>query len=334
MRGWVAAGITLAVVGYVVGLFGWALLHALFGDRWWWLFVLNSFAPYYFVPLVVLVPLALWRRQRAWGVALGGAALLGAYLYGGLFLPRPAPVAAAGSGLTVMTYNMLGFNEDVDAVVAAVRASDADVVGVQELNPPVAEALQRELGSAYPYQVLDPRPGVTGMGVLSRHPLRPRDEGVPGEWVGTPQVLGLDFAGRDVMLLHFHATSGILSSPEREWQAQMLASIAAAAPGPVVALGDLNATDLSTAYRSMTGPLRDAWRDAGWGLGHTFPGADPAASPGSSRLQMAGVSVPMWLVRIDYVFASSHWHATAAWRGPWDGRSDHRPVAAHLVLAD
>jgi endonuclease/exonuclease/phosphatase family metal-dependent hydrolase len=69
--------------------------------------------------------------------------------------------------------------------------------------------------------------------------------------------------------------------------------------------------------------------EAGWGVGHTFPGV---LSSKSKRLNIAGVDVPTWLIRIDYVFHSSHFHAVEAHIGPWDGYSDHRPVIAKLVL--
>ena len=36
---------------YCAGLLLWALLHALLGDRFWWTFLLNTFALYLFVPL-------------------------------------------------------------------------------------------------------------------------------------------------------------------------------------------------------------------------------------------------------------------------------------------
>src|SRR5689334_3094435 len=107
--------------GYFGGLFGWAALCFVCGDRWGWLFALNTFAVYLFVPLLVMpAPAALVRRRWVWTAWAAGLAL-GLYLYGGAFLPR-APTALAGrTPLTVMTYNMLGWNEDVAAVLATVR---------------------------------------------------------------------------------------------------------------------------------------------------------------------------------------------------------------------
>jgi endonuclease/exonuclease/phosphatase (EEP) superfamily protein YafD len=117
---------------------------------------------------------------------------------------------------------------------------------------------------------------------------------------------------------------------ERERQARSIADYAAAQSEPLIVLGDFNAGDLSTAYKILLqGGLRDAWREAGWGTGHTFPGVD---APGSSRRIIAGIPAPMWMVRIDYVFLSTHWQVVSSSIGPWDGFSDHRPVVARLVL--
>jgi endonuclease/exonuclease/phosphatase (EEP) superfamily protein YafD len=44
--------------------------------------------------------------------------------------------------------------------------------------------------------------------------------------------------------------------------------------------------------------------------------------------------LPMWLVRIDYIFYSPHWQALHAELGPWDTISDHRPVIAQFTLAE
>jgi hypothetical protein len=73
--------------------------------------------------------------------------------------------------------------------------------------------------------------------------------------------------------------------------------------------------------------LHDAWREEGFGLGHTFPGSD---IPGSSRPNFGSWYVPQWLARIDYIFYSTHWEALEARLARVDGVSDHRGVVAIL----
>jgi endonuclease/exonuclease/phosphatase (EEP) superfamily protein YafD len=332
MRRW----LTRLVEAYVAGLLGWALLRALAGDRWWWIFVLNTFALYLFVPLPAAALVALRSRRRRLWVAVGTGLALAGWCFGTLWLPRWPPREARGPTLTALTFNTLGFSQRPEATLAAILAAGADVVALQELNPEMASVLRAKALDQYPYQILDPQPGVTGMGVISRYPLARSEETLPGAWAGQPQLLRLDLSGVAIELLNIHARATDITSAdrvgtirERERQAQALAAFAAGRSAPLVVLGDFNTGDQSVAYATVAGALRDAWREVGAGIGNTFPGA---ASSGSSRTKIGGVYVPQWLVRIDYIFHSHHWQTLEASIGPWDGVSDHRPVLAKLAL--
>ena len=63
-RPWAGRWLGAAANLYLVAVFGWKALHALAGDRWWWLFLLNSFAPWLFLPLPALPVVALVTRRR------------------------------------------------------------------------------------------------------------------------------------------------------------------------------------------------------------------------------------------------------------------------------
>jgi endonuclease/exonuclease/phosphatase (EEP) superfamily protein YafD len=337
-----------AAYSYLAALFGWYLLHLLAGDRWWWLFLLNAFAAYLFVPLLLLpLLIVLCRHARLW-VGVAAAALLWLHLYGALVLPTPIVRAdTAGPALRVMTYNLLRHNTVPDGIIASIREADADVVALQELNKPVARAIVDELGAEYPYRVLDARMDKHGMGVLSRYPLRDTGERLPGTlWFGVPRLLELDFEGTPVLLLNIHAISTSVghggdidiaparmewSIRQREQQMHLLAELADTYAGPLIIAGDFNTGDQNHAYDIVARELNDAWYVAGTGLGYTFPGA---AGPGSSRPSLAGIRSPKWLIRIDYIFSSDHWSTADAVIGPWYGRSDHRPVVARLVLRE
>jgi vancomycin resistance protein VanJ len=337
IRSRITFGLAGLARAYLAGLFGWLVLRLSFGEQWWWLFLLNSFAEYLFVPLPAVLPVAVLARRRGLWAGFGACLALWCYLYGALWRPKQLLNQPHDVSLTAMTFNMLGFNQHPEGVVAAIRASEADVIALQELNRPAADAIRRELSDTYPYQALDARHGVTGMGVISRYPLRAHEVALPGDWVGPPQLLTLDLPGANVTLLHVH-TRSTYPGPrdkmhrtirERERQAQMIVDFAVAHTEPLIVLGDFNTGDQSPAYATIAGTLTDAWRAAGWGPGHTFPGA---ASPGSSAPTFRGNAILMWLLRIDYIFHSRHWQARSARIGPWDGVSDHRPVIATLVL--
>lgn len=330
---------------YVLLILAWWATHTRLGDTWWWLFVVNALAVYLFVPLPLLLSLAwMTHRRRTWigGIIMG---LLGLHLYGGLFLPR-SPSPPPQQPLTIMSYNILRYHQDTDAILAVIRAERPDVVMFQELTPLVADALRHELHIRYPYQLLEPATDSSGMGILSSYPLQPTDIILPGEWTGPPQIATLTLPGHVVTLMNIHARSTSLGNggpltfhPEtmersiraREQQAQTIATFAANHTHPLIVAGDLNATEQHHAYRIISEHLQDAWRVAGWGLGHTFPGA---ASHGSSRPHILGMPVPKWLVRIDYIFCSDDWRVVRAAIGSWDGISDHRPLVVTLDLVE
>jgi vancomycin resistance protein VanJ len=325
---------------YFTILLGWFSLYLLSGDRISWLGLLNNFAVYLFfpLPLIALIAGITRRRELIGGTLFGVAAFL--WFWGALFMPR-WNIPQGGNphpSLTVMTYNVLGSHGLKDPVLEVIRSENADIVFLQELTPDLALALQNDLAEIYPYQILDPQPGVRGMGTLSRYPLEDTGLRLPLKWVGMPQVLDVNFEGVFVTLVNFHTFAYNYSSwaaleanlRQREALAQVLADFAAQTPGPLIVAGDANANDLSQTYRNLTScGLRDAWREAGFGFGNTFPGS---TVPTSSRWKIGSWYVPQWLVRIDYIFVSPQWGVHSVRLAQFDGVSDHRGVLAELVL--
>lgn len=329
---------TFAIVNlYIIGLLSWFVLHMVFADRWGLLFLLNSFSIYAFVPLIAIVPMALLTGRRMLIIGSGIALVAGIMLHGATFVPRHTPVLAAGQpAIKVMTYNVLGFNINPEGIASVLRESQADVISIEELNPENAHAIEHTLADVYPYQILRPQVGTTGTGIISRYPLRQATElSVGPAWADRSHILAyVDIGGREILFMQFHAVPPSLGNLHatvrlREQQAQNIADFAQSLDIPFIAAGDFNATDTSLAYANMTSVLSDSWKEAGWGTGHTFPGA---AGHGSSRLQVGPLVVPQWLVRIDYIFHSNEWQTLSADIGPWDGQSDHRPVMATLAL--
>ncbi|MCH7481201.1 MAG: hypothetical protein IIC79_07410, partial [Chloroflexi bacterium] len=63
--------------------------------------------------------------------------------------------------------------------------------------------------------------------------------------------------------------------------------------------------------------------------GHTLPG--PVANGSGSR-SYAGLPLPSWFARIDYIFLSPHFQTLSARLAPHDLQSDHRGVVAEMML--
>jgi vancomycin resistance protein VanJ len=336
---------------YLAGLSAWLAAYLLRGDWGGLLTPLNALAHLLFLPLPLALLAGLVYRRRLLLAAGLLVALAGLIAWGGLFLPGPQRAAAARSTgaptLRVLTFNLFGYNFDTHAVLDVIRTENPDVAVFQELNPAMAAALRSELGTAYPYQVLDAQTGVTGMGAISKIPLQlaadlkldsdlklaadlqTAAELPPLGWVGVPQALDLSWQGQTVRLVNFHMTTpGRLNAtslqqryPYRQQQAAALAAYAAQADLPIVAAGDANSASLNDAYRTIAaGGLRDAWQEAGFGFGFTFP-------------RHLGAFAPAWMTRIDHIFISAEWGLTGVRLADRAGGSDHRALLAELVLS-
>jgi endonuclease/exonuclease/phosphatase (EEP) superfamily protein YafD len=329
--------LTLASWAYLILLLGWLGAHLLTGDRIAYLALANFLAVYLFAPLPLVLPVAIFCRSRSLGIGFTLGALAFLLLWGELFLPRLTRPAASGPSLTIMTYNVLAWHHFTGPIIDTIRAENPDVVCLQELNRTQAQALSVELIDEYPYQILEPVDNPNGIGVISKYPLRPTGERLPLRWVGGPQVLDLDWNGLTVRIVNIHMvpTTSLAAPPVveptvrlREAQAHELVALARRS-GPIVIAGDANSAPLNESYKIIARELGDAWQQAGFGLGHTFPGS---TIPGSDRPRFGQWYVPPWLARIDYVFHSDDWVTVAARLARFDQVSDHRGVVAELQL--
>lgn len=341
MNNTISRYLTAGIWVYFTLLLGWLVLYLTSGDRFAWLSLVNMLAVYLFLPLPLVIAANLFlRRVEIWAAVLLGLAVF-AWFWGSLFLPGPNTAQAQPDGsetLTVMSYNVLGRQYNPSPTIDTIRAENADVVLLQELNYELAVSIQQHLSDFYPYQMLDPKSDVHGMGMLSKYPLRPTGIDLPLSWVGKPQVLELNWDGRWVTLVNFHMSPTRLDKIDqisednhsRQAQAQVLVDLSRQT-GSMIAGGDANSTPLNDAYRILTTGFSDSWKEVGFGLGHTFPGSD---HPEGSRPGIAGIYVPKWLARIDYVLYTPDWQAVSVRTARFDGLSDHRGVVAALKLSD
>lgn len=226
-----------------------------------------------------------------------------------------------------MTHNLGAGLAEPARLVAALRASGADLIGLQELAPAQATDLARQLAEIYPFRLLYPL-GIPGKGLLSRFPLR--DEALLEEIPGRPDLRAtVETEGGPVTIVVAHPPPPRLG---RRWAenaaaARQLARVAAVAMagGPAIVLADLNRVSWQAAYRDLVRVgLIDAFGSAGQGRGATHPTRLPA---GRRHLVL-----PPFL-RLDTVWHTRHFRTLAAWTGEAAG-SDHRPVLARLARVD
>lgn len=325
---------------YSLFLLGWFGLYVLFGDGSGFLGLANALSFYFFFPLPFLVLVALVYSQRNlwWPVVIG--ALIFANLWGPLFIKADIP-QADGPRLRVMSFNVLGRAGSHEPILDSILSEDADVLLLQEVTNETAAIFSMRLAEDYPYQILQPAPQASGMGVLSRFPIESLDETITGNWNGYPQILTLEWMGQEITLVNFHTLStGTLwprwvrrTFERRGEDLKALADFAEQQSefGPLIVAGDANATHLNEAYKYLAEILQDSWMQAGSGIGQTFPGPINEDSPNA---RISFFRIPYWLVRIDYIFTSAHWQAESTWLAEFGGGSDHRGVVAELVLLD
>ena len=323
-----------AALLYCVAVIALVLLWSLDPDRIWWLALSNVFALYLFVPLLLIAPAALLLRSR-W---LRGAACIMLVAFLALFgqrlippLERPTDAAR----LRVMTINQLYTNQRVADLIAAIRAQNADIVAIQELSEPVAEAAARQLRDAYPHQFLTPGAEDYGLGILSRYPLRmsARTRG----FVGLRTIVDVD--GTAITLINVHLNAPQVrtrrlrqfrpvkvvldyDTSRRARDFPILLREIDAVEGPLVVMGDFNTSDREPPYAELAARLHDAYREAAWGFGFTFP----------DDQRIARLAVPFPLVRIDYVWSRGGLAPASARVACDSGGSDHCAVVADLYV--
>jgi len=339
-RKWLHIPLNLMLWGYALLLTVYVVLRLSLGDGFWLLSFANNFAPYYFLPLVAALPLALWLRGRVLRVVMSALALLAVAWYAPRFIPNNA-VRAAGetSMLKVVSFNVLGENARLDESVAWLLDADADILLLQETPAVIATDQVPELIDAYPYRVLSAPWGDT---ILSRYPLEtvePID--LENDGVATQVRATINLNGQTVALYNVHMylpLGGVQRFPPpidnpfvnmlayyddsaRNAQIDQLLTLTSAEEHPYIVAGDFNMSDNAVKYQEIAAVMRDSQRDAGFGFGNTWPIAQTWGLPGL---------IPT-VLRIDYIWHSDEFSARSISRGQFVG-SDHLPVMATLEL--
>lgn len=326
---------------YVVLFLAYLLLRSATGDRHWWVSLVNTFAHLLFLPLLILLPLAVMLRARLAALRLLPVAVLGAAWFGPYFLPKTQ--AASGSEtISVMTFNIWGRNPRLDELPDYIRSMNTDVVLLQEVSPRFVRESLPLLRDVYPHQFAPiDEPGWAGVVTLSRHPIVSAefvDLGLENGRVQTRAVL--DAHGQRIAVYGVHLSWPVrharLSLPIDNYVLRVLVSYddrkrnreiegllrrLQSEPYPFIVGGDFNTSDQSPTYQQLAGQLRDSFREVGHGFGASWP---VSPSRGFSAL------IPP-IIRIDYLWHSPSLRALSAWRGQPAG-SDHLPMLAVLEL--
>ncbi len=308
----------LAILGKV--LTGGVVLgtaSALLG-RWHWILDLATSFPHIYllaglVGIVCLVAARCWR----WAVVL---AVISAANAGAVAPWLGVPPAAKADAphtphLRVLTANLRHGGTDVGAFLDRVRQERPDLIALQEITPKWVEKAVPLL-EEYPYRVVEPEPRDLRPALFSRHPI---EESrlfwiVPDTFASIRAEVNVE--GQTVTVLVLHATSPQSRSEVRQRNATFdrIPELVGNLRGPVLVVGDMNATMWSPHFRRLIerAGLENGRR--GFGIRATWP------------TQLGPLGVP-----IDHCLYRGPVRAVACRTVPNPG-SDHRALIADFAF--
>jgi vancomycin resistance protein VanJ len=291
----------LLLAGYAVALLVQTVLHVVAPQRDGLLAIVQVGAPHLFLPLAVLLPIALALGQRRVVLLLLLAAVVGAARFGPGMVSLPAGPAAPEATWRVATWNLAAGEASAADLIGRLLESDVEIIALPELTPAHAAAIEESasLRERFPYRLLAPHPSVLGMGMLSAHPAtelqRSRQPPHILAEIELPDGVTVVTMAAHPLPPRFELLAGVLSlgyqAAGRDHDLAHLRSMLdhhLVAGRAVLVLADLNVTDREPAYADFSAGLVDAHRAAGVG-------------PGSTWRPMRLSALPLGILRIDYV---------------------------------
>ena len=291
------------------------------------------FAPHLLIPLLVLLPISLGVPSRGLRVGIVLAVAIGVVRFGpGLVSIPAAPSGPDAAIVRILSWNLQGAASATGDPMATLRASDADVVALQELSRELAEIMQADPGltERYPYAALVPRGGAGGLGLLSRFPIiaasSQRDPAV--------QEVELQLVDRRLTVINAHPFAPAfpirppVPFPIAYDPALRDADIleiresidqAIAEGRRLIVLGDFNVTDREPGFDDLSRGLWDAHDEVGQGTGSTWRPHDIEY-------------VPFGVLRIDYVLGGPGTRPLSIAEDCAPGLSDHCRLTASAAV--
>ncbi len=332
---WVALAYLFVMIVYLV-------LRLTVGDGDTRLSMINSFAYFLFIPLPVLLILAVLGRSRITFFRLLPALLALVIWIGPRFIPKPIVAASGEKNIRVYTANTWSRNALPDLLASRLRETGADILCLAEITPEFAVQRLPQLEDLYPYQSIqhDTTRGGDNF-TLSRYPIISSEYvelGIPD--VPAPVRVVVDVDGQLIAVYTTHLawpideesmkTSGFdfymkvvigFDDRIRNHQIDNLLAYLKKEPYPYIVAGDFNTSDSSVTYNKLAAAMHDSFAEGGSGLGGSWPVAHVRG-------------LPLWLpplIRIDYIWHSDGLRTIRAWQGAETG-SDHLPLLADLAL--
>ncbi|GCE48859.1 endonuclease/exonuclease/phosphatase family metal-dependent hydrolase [Thermosporothrix hazakensis] len=324
---------TIATYVYFGLLILLLLLQSILQQRDGVLALFSIFAPYLFIPFLLLFPFLFFRQTAFLRIVF----LLAILVFGLLYSPHLAfgAGAAGEKPITVLTWNFLGNNARSGSLRHVLNTEQPQIVALQEADWRGIDMADDVL-TRYPYHLYRPDQGVPpGEVLLSTYPILDYGEveapdGSRAIW-DIPRILWarLDLGqGRTLFVVNAHPISAVntvygctFCPKRRDSQIQELQKFIQShlkQGEHVLLLGDMNTTDREVAYKDLSNGLQDMHRLVGNGSGHSW---------GLRQLNR------FWaLLRIDYMFASPNIQPLSLKTDCSSRGSDHCVLIGQITL--
>lgn len=220
--------------------------------------------------------------------------------------------------IRLMKFNVLTMNPRKDLVIESIMRHDPDMVLCEEVDGAWLEILAGGIGTSHPHQISRPRADNFGIALFSKVPLIDSrivhlDESDPLPGIFTKFLLG----GRSVTLFGQH----ILPPRNKDYSAsrnrhmKLISGLMKKVKGPVVFMGDLNATPWSPNYQDLLAESGLINTMSGFGVQATWPAGLP------------------WFMRIpiDHCLVSGDFQVVNRFNCEFVG-SDHLPFVVDLIM--
>lgn len=286
------------------------LIHVVAPQRHGVITLTQIFAPYLFVPLIALIPLAFRRGYRPLWPALLMCGVVFGLRFGPSVISLPPLETPDATRFSAITWNLYVDNDSIEVLRQVLNEAPANVVALQELTTEQASAIRNDpqLQQRYPAMLLVPG-GADGMGILSTLPIV--EQGVlynpryPNAFPVLWARIALDDT-RQITVVNAHPRQAtfarsiprlLLTGIDPRRRDEEIAFIRSFVEERlergehVLLLGDFNLTEREPAYAELAAQLQDAHRQVGIGIGHTWR---------LHELQQ----LPLALLRIDYIWSS------------------------------
>lgn len=282
---------------------------AFFGDLDWRLdLVANGRVQLWWVG-GALTLLALPTRSAVAIISAAAVALVNLAVVAPLYLPPAGD--PAGAPIRILSFNLLSTNERYDDVVAHIRETEPDVVFLHEGTALWEEALA---GFFLPdYEIVSGRTEELIFGTIA---LVPPGTSVESLGFRSTEPRALEVRLPNLTIVAAHPLPPVSEREARRRNAAMAvyAERTQAVDGPVVVVGDLNATPWSTAFRDLARTADLANSQRGFGVAPTWEVGR------------------FWAVPIDHLLHSDDLVTVDREVGP-DLGSDHRPLLVEVAPA-